>query len=93
MCDRFLYPAKGIYGGTEGAKGSMNILRGGEVLSLPSKGAANLQRDDRVQFVTGGGGGYGPPAERDRDSVRKDVKAGYISEDVARRVYELDPDT
>ena len=93
MCDRFLYPAEGIYGGTEGAKGSLNILRGGEVLSLPSKSAANLQRDDRVQFITGGGGGYGPPAERARESVRRDVKAGYISEDVARRVYDLEPDT
>ena len=93
MCDRFLHPAKGIYGGTEGAKGSLIILRDGEVLSLPSKSAASLRRHDRVQFLTGGGGGYGPPAERDRESVASDVKAGYISEEVARRVYPVEPGT
>ena len=92
MCDRFLYPAKGIYGGTEGAKGSLNIMRGEEILSLPSKSAASLRRHDRVQFVTGGGGGFGPPAERSRESVENDVKAGYISEEVARRVYAMEPD-
>ena len=92
MCDRFLYPAKGIYGGTEGAKGSLNIMRGEKILSLPSKSAASLRRHDRVQFVTGGGGGFGPPAERSRESVENDVKAGYISEEVARRVYGMEPD-
>ena len=93
MCDRFVHPAEGIYGGTEGARGSLNILRGNEILSLPSKSTASLRRHDRVQFVTGGGGGYGPPAERPRESVLKDLKAGYISPEVARRFYDLEPDT
>ena len=93
MCDRFMHPAKGIYGGTEGAMGALNVIRGEDVLSLPSKSTAHLQRHDRVQFLTGGGGGYGPPAERPRQSVARDVKAGYISAAAARRVYGFDSGT
>ena len=35
----------------------------------------------------GGGGGYGPPVERDEDRVRQDVVAGKVSPQRARDVY------
>ena len=31
-----------------------------------------------------GGGGYGDPARRDRDTVRRDVEEGFVSEEAAR---------
>ncbi len=93
MCDRFLHPAKGIHGGTDGATGALKVLRGNEVLSLPSKTAIDLQKGDSVQFITGGGGGYGEPSERARCEVEKDLKAGFISAEVAERVYGLAADS
>jgi N-methylhydantoinase B len=40
-----------------------------------------------VRIMTGGGGGYGPPAERDPEAVRRDVREGYVSAQAARRDY------
>jgi N-methylhydantoinase B len=42
---------------------------------------------DLVRILTGGGGGYGPPAERDPEAVRRDVSEGYVSAEAARRDY------
>jgi N-methylhydantoinase B len=38
-------------------------------------------------FHCGGGGGYGPPSERDREAVLADVRDGYVSEEQARKHY------
>jgi N-methylhydantoinase B len=43
-----------------------------------------------VRIMTGGGGGYGPPADRAPDAVRHDVREGYVSRDAARRDYGID---
>ena len=40
-----------------------------------------------VKIYTGGGGGYGPPDERDPDAVKRDLAEGYISENHAREYY------
>ena len=37
--------------------------------------------------MTGGGGGYGSPLERKPESVRDDVRAGYVSAQAARTIY------
>jgi N-methylhydantoinase B len=39
------------------------------------------------ELATGGGGGYGPPGERDPEAVLADVREGYISEAHARHFY------
>jgi N-methylhydantoinase B len=41
----------------------------------------------RVEMVSGAGGGYGPPGERDRDAVAADLRGGYISATAARELY------
>ncbi|MBM3676543.1 MAG: hydantoinase B/oxoprolinase family protein [Actinobacteria bacterium] len=38
-------------------------------------------------FHCGGGGGYGPPSEREKDRVLADVREGYVSEEKAREHY------
>ena len=50
---------------------------------------------DREVLLTGGGGGYGSPLERDLEQVRADVLAGYVSVDAARAEYGvvIDPAT
>ena len=37
-----------------------------------------------------GGGGYGAPAERERELVLADVRAGFVTTDSARSLYGVD---
>ena len=43
-----------------------------------------VPRGATVRLRTGGGGGYGDPAERTAAAVHADVREGYISEQYAR---------
>jgi N-methylhydantoinase B len=43
--------------------------------------------DSVLVLSTGGGGGYGEPADRDPEAVHEDVREGYVSESHARRHY------
>ena len=40
-----------------------------------------------LELRCGGGGGYGPPAKRDRQAVLDDLREGYITEAHARKHY------
>jgi N-methylhydantoinase B len=62
---------------------------------LPSKTSIELHRGDVFSVQMGGGGGYGPPWERDAGYVRADVLAGKVSLVRARVVYGvvIDPAT
>jgi N-methylhydantoinase B len=42
---------------------------------------------ERLVIEMPGGGGMGPAAERDSDSVRRDVRLGYLSAEAAKRDY------
>jgi N-methylhydantoinase B len=46
-----------------------------------------LRRGDVVRTMTGGGGGFGDPAERDPEAVRADVRDGHVTPSAARDVY------
>lgn len=50
----------------------------------------HIAKGQRVRLESPGGGGYGAPAERDREAVRRDVANGYISAEAARETYGLD---
>jgi N-methylhydantoinase B len=49
-----------------------------------------IARGQRVRLETPGGGGFGPPSERDRVRVARDVRLGYVSEQRAREHYGFD---
>jgi N-methylhydantoinase B len=49
-----------------------------------------LRAGDELRYRTPGGGGYGDPAERDRELVREDVAEGYVSPEAAARDYGLE---
>jgi N-methylhydantoinase B len=51
-----------------------------------------LRRGDVVRLVTGTGGGYGEPREREAELVRRDLADGMISERDAREMYGLGPE-
>jgi len=77
----------GLRGGLEGKAGYVEILRDGQPAKRILKGEAALNAGDRVHIVTGGGGGFGPPFERDPQRVLEDVLDGYISRESALADY------
>ena len=52
-----------------------------------------LRRGDLLRTMTGGGGGYGDPRERDPELVRRDVADGFVSAQAAREIYGVDVET
>ena len=48
-----------------------------------------LERGDAITIRAGGGGGFGPPEERDPEKVAHDVRQGYVSRRVAEEVYRV----
>ena len=49
-----------------------------------------LKRGDVIRGCTGGGGGFGDPAERDPGAVRKDVRDRQLTPEAASRIYGVD---
>ena len=90
MFDRVKYPPWGVQGGKEGQSGQITVLRksGDQEILYKSK-AYPLEPGDSIVVETGGGGGYGPPHERSRDLLERDLRRGYVSADAAQRDYAI----
>ena len=82
--ERVKHPAKGRVGGQAGKPGRIRI---GDGPGLPSKGEFRVKAGETLIFETPGGGGFGPPAERERDAIARDVEDGVVSADAARDHY------
>jgi hypothetical protein len=75
-----------VDGGGEVAAGDRPVLL--EEIRSPSKFTSlGLRRGYRFATVTGGGGGFGEPFERDPNAVLEDVLAGLVEPSEARRIY------
>jgi N-methylhydantoinase B len=85
--DRHRHAALGLFGGQSGAPGACFVERNGVATDLGSKVHTMLRRHDQLTVRTGGGAGYGPPQERDRWRIERDIRQGFISPE-ARRRYE-----
>jgi N-methylhydantoinase B len=48
-----------------------------------------LARGDAYMMLSGGGGGFGDPAERDPELVAEDVREGYVSREQAQAAYKV----
>ena len=83
-CGRYHEGAIGIAGGQPGARG--DILINGRRVDR-SRAEVVLAPGDEVLFQTPGGGGFGPPSERNRGALEDDVRKGYVSQVSARDVY------
>ncbi len=55
-----------------------------------SKLLTRVGKGDRLVVETAGGGGYGPPTERDRGALEEDVRNGKVSADAAREIYRTE---
>ncbi|OGQ84038.1 MAG: hypothetical protein A3F90_14710 [Deltaproteobacteria bacterium RIFCSPLOWO2_12_FULL_60_19] len=77
----------GALGGLPAPFNQAHIRRNGETLPLRAHRIYSLSPEDRVVKVTGGGGGVGPPLEREPEKVREDVLDGFITIGSAREIY------
>jgi len=83
-------PALGARGGLAGGPSRhYRRDRSGTLSELPPQAFVELLDGERIVSVTAGGGGYGPPAERDPERVRRDVVEGWVSRERAREVYRV----
>jgi N-methylhydantoinase B len=74
LAERTIFAAFGIEGGGAGAPGVLEI--NGE--RVDPKRQYVLHEGDTVSMATPGGGGHGPPGERDPAARRADHEAGYL---------------
>lgn len=81
-------PPWGLEHGANGTPNYVEVIRaagGRERYALAS--GVMVNKGDLIRIVTGNGGGYGDPSNRDRAAVNEDIVNGYIAEDRARQVY------
>ena len=90
---RHLYPPWGAAGGRDGSPNYVEVLRDGTPLG-PRFGKVSrmpLRRGDVVRLVTGSGGGYGDPSERELGLVADDLRDELITGEEAASVYGHEP--
>jgi N-methylhydantoinase B len=78
----------GLFGGRDGLPNQL-VLRhpDGRRETLTKVTDKHAAAGAVLELRTGAGGGYGPPEERDPAAVRADIRAGYVTEEAARRDY------
>jgi N-methylhydantoinase B len=91
LADRTRSGPWGVDGGLDGERAEYVLVRGGLETPLGAKTTLELRAGDVVSIRTCGGGGYGPPGERDPARVEADVREGKVSAERAREVYGWRP--
>jgi N-methylhydantoinase B len=76
LAERHSVRPKGVEGGDDGATGGHYLVSEGDLTELPAKTTVALEAGDAIIVRTAGGGGFGPPAQRDRDARARDVRDG-----------------
>ncbi|WP_342077036.1 hydantoinase B/oxoprolinase family protein [Yoonia sp. SS1-5] len=75
----------GRQGGLDGAPGAVTITDG---TRITDKGIYKIPAGERLILQTPGGGGFGTPADRDREAVAQDLSDGLISAEAAATLYQ-----
>ena len=68
-------------------------MRDGEERRLGAKTTLEVLPGDVISYRTCGGGGYGPPTEREPSLVVRDVREGKVSAARAREIYRVEVDS
>jgi N-methylhydantoinase B len=92
---RLFYTADGMINPAQGARGGLpggciqawKRERSGALVAQPGCAGVALIPGETIVSVSSGGGGYGPPIERDPERVAHDVAEGWISRARAAAVY------
>jgi N-methylhydantoinase B len=91
LADRTKRGPWGVLGGQDGKVAEYVLIRAGVEQTLPAKTTIEVEAGDVVSYRTCGGGGYGPPEERDPRHIARDVREGKVSVARAREVYAWQP--
>jgi N-methylhydantoinase B len=89
LADRDRSGPHGVVGGHAGRIAEYVHIRDGVEARLSSKTTLELVPGDVISVRTCGGGGYGPPEEREPERVLRDVLEGKVDSDRARDVYRV----
>jgi len=84
LTDRHKHPAQGLMGGLPGSPTKI-VLNEGQFIHPKSQ--SYLFPGDHLVIDYPGGGGYGPPQERDKKAIAEDLKEGLISFEKAQEIY------
>jgi N-methylhydantoinase B len=88
--DRTHFASWGMLGGRAGANARFTKNPGTpHAEPLGNTDLVICNPGDVIRLEGAGAGGYGPPAERDPERVRDDVRRGYVTEQEARDVYAV----
>jgi N-methylhydantoinase B len=89
--ERSRTPGWGLFGGHDATPPAVVLNPGrDDERRLLKCSRVTLRRGDVIRTMTGGGGGFGPPAERDPDAVRADVRDGHVTPAAAREIYGVE---
>jgi N-methylhydantoinase B len=84
--ERSVTPAWGLFGGGAGEGPEVRITGSQDRNDLKAN-RLPLRAGDKVTLLTGGGGGWGDPLERDPEAVLQDVVDGLVSRERAAERY------
>jgi len=90
--DRMHCQPWGLEGGLSGMGNKVNLNQSGEIFDQFPNAKVLLKRlnkGDTFTLLTGGGGGFGPPVERDPERVINDLRQGYICNESAKKIYKV----
>ena len=77
--ERTTTPAWGLFGGEAGKATEAVITIDGESTSVMKVNRFSAPAGSRLRVATGGGGGYGDPAERSDEDLQRDFIEGYTT--------------
>lgn len=91
------FPAWGVAGGGSGSVNEIQVIdpQGRLVRRGGITPAWDVPHDHVIRLVTGSGGGWGDPLERDPDAVARDVRNGFVTVAAAAETYgvRIDPES
>lgn len=92
--ERFSNPPWGLFGGRPGATGRFILVdgKGGETVLSSKPPPMFCQPPQKIVIQSAGAGGYGDPAERDREHLAVDWHSGKFSRAFMRENYGLEQD-
>ena len=80
--------APGLEGGETGRANTAAIRQPDGTRSTLTKATRlHVPSGATIELHTGGGGGYGPPHERELEAIHNDLREGYVSEEHVRHHY------
>lgn len=85
--ERSKTPAWGVVGGKSGSAPNVIVQDGDKREEMLKTNSYSIKKAGKVTCLTGGGGGYGNPFDRDPEKVLNDYLQGYITKEHAEVNY------